>query len=65
VIADDVRAQLSGNLAYPPPQHRPVAITVKLDHARYEKLKLHGLRNRLSNQDIMVAAFDAYLEQHR
>lgn len=38
-----------------------IAITVRLDPERYEKLKLHGVRTRRTNQDILVQALDAYL----
>jgi hypothetical protein len=38
-----------------------IAVTVRLDPARYERLKIHGARQRLSNQQILVEALDAYL----
>ena len=38
-----------------------IAVTVRLDPERYEKLKLQGVRQRRTNQDILVAALDAYL----
>jgi hypothetical protein len=38
-----------------------IAVTVRLDPARYEHLKVYGVRKRLTNQDIIVAALDAYL----
>jgi hypothetical protein len=38
-----------------------IAVTVRLDPERYEKLKLHGIRTRRTNQDILVQALDAYL----
>jgi len=38
-----------------------VAVTVRLDQARYERLKMHGVRERRTNQQILVAALDAYL----
>lgn len=37
------------------------AVTVRLTNAEYRRLKLHGLERRQSNQDIIVAALDAYL----
>jgi len=37
------------------------AVTVRLTSADYRRLKLHGLEHRQSNQDIIVAALDAYL----
>jgi hypothetical protein len=36
-------------------------VTVRLDPARYEEMKIHGARQRLTNQEILVAALDAYL----
>jgi hypothetical protein len=38
-----------------------IAVTVRLDPARYERLKIHGAKKRQSNQQILVAALDAYL----
>lgn len=38
-----------------------IAVTVRLDPERYEQLKIHGVRNRRTNQDILVEALDAYL----
>ena len=38
-----------------------IAVTVRLDPDRYERLKVHGARRRQTNQQIMVAALDAYL----
>ena len=38
-----------------------IAVTVRLDPKRYEDLKLHGVRHRRTNQDILTAALDAYL----
>jgi hypothetical protein len=42
-----------------------VAVTVRLDEARYHKLVGYGARftPRKTNQDILVEALDAYLEQ--
>lgn len=37
------------------------AVTVRLTNADYRRLKLYGLEHRQSNQDIIVAALDAYL----
>lgn len=56
--------------ATPPPGNAPAAgggaltpMTVKLDDARYRRLKNLGMRRpRRSSQAIMVAALDAYLE---
>ena len=38
-----------------------VAVTVRLDEGRYQRLKMHGVRERRTNQQILVAALDAYL----
>lgn len=42
-----------------------VAVTVRLDPERYQKLVSYGARftPRKTNQDIIVAALDAYLAQ--
>jgi hypothetical protein len=37
------------------------AVTVRLSAIEYRQLKLHGLENRQSNQEIIVAALNAYL----
>lgn len=37
------------------------AVTVRLTDAEYRRLKLYSLEHRQSNQDIIVAALDAYL----
>lgn len=41
-----------------------IAVTLRLDPERYEQLKLHGAYNRLTNQDIIVSALDAYFRKH-
>lgn len=38
-----------------------VAITVKLEAAMYENLKLYGARNRKTNQDLIVEAINKFL----
>jgi len=40
-----------------------VAVTVRLDHDRYQALKQLGAKRRLTNQDILVAALDHVLAQ--
>jgi hypothetical protein len=49
----------------PPPKGiaGTIAVTVRLDPERYERLKMHGARRRRTNQQIIVAALDAYLAQ--
>ena len=37
-----------------------IAVTVRLDPERYERLKIHGAKTRRTNQDILVEALDAY-----
>lgn len=38
-----------------------IAVTVRLDPDRYERMKVHGARQRRTNQEILVAALDAFL----
>lgn len=40
---------------------KPIALTLKVDQARYEALKALGARTRQTNQEILLAALDAYL----
>lgn len=40
--------------------HGTIAVTVRLDPRRYERLKVHGARLRRTNQDILVEALDRY-----
>jgi hypothetical protein len=42
---------------------RLVAVTVRLDPDHYERLKLYGLKRRLTNQQILVRALDLFLSQ--
>lgn len=37
------------------------AVTVRLEGSMYRDLKMHGLENKISNQDIIVAALKDYL----
>ena len=37
-----------------------IAVTVRLDPIRYERLKVHGVRVRRTNQKILVKALDDY-----
>ena len=39
-----------------------IAVTLRLDPYRYERLKLYGVKERLTNQDIIVFALDSYLD---
>jgi hypothetical protein len=39
-----------------------IAVTVRLDPARYERLKIYGVKQRLTNQQLLVEAIDAFLD---
>jgi hypothetical protein len=62
----------AGSVASPPEPARAapgegrgdklIALTLKVDQARYEVLKVLGARTRRSNQEILLAALDAYLK---
>jgi hypothetical protein len=39
-----------------------IAVTVRLEPGLYERLKLHGVRKRRSNQAILVDALVAHLD---
>ena len=45
-----------------PASEKPIAVTLRLDQARYERLRVYGARHRLKNQTILVAALDRYLD---
>ena len=40
--------------------HGTIAVTVRLDPSRYERLKVHGARVRRTNQEILVEALDDF-----
>lgn len=40
--------------------HGTIAVTVRLDPRRYERLKVYGARLRRTNQEIIVEALDRY-----
>ncbi len=40
-----------------------IAVTVRLDPERYERLKVHGARARRTNQEILVQALDDYFRR--
>jgi hypothetical protein len=42
-----------------------IAVTVRLDVERYERLKSYSTGNRVTNQDIIVAALDRFFEALR
>jgi hypothetical protein len=37
-----------------------IAVTVRLDPTRYEHLKIHGVKTRRTNQEILVEALEDY-----
>jgi hypothetical protein len=39
-----------------------IAVTVRLDPMRYERLKIYGVRQRRTNQDLLVEALDVFLD---
>src|SRR5215203_535080 len=45
-------------------QDKSIALTLNVDQARYEALKVLGARTRRSNQEILLAALDAHLQRH-
>jgi hypothetical protein len=59
---------VSAAVPAPPPlpassRVRPtIAVTVRLDEVRYERLKRFGGKHRITNQDIIVAALDHFLQ---
>lgn len=42
---------------------RLIALTLKVDQARYEALRTLGARTRRSNQEILLEALDTYLQK--
>ena len=42
--------------------HGTIAVTVRLDPRRYERLKVYGARRRRTNQEILVEALDRYFQ---
>jgi predicted DNA-binding protein len=39
-----------------------IAVTVRLDPTRYERLKIYGVRQRRTNQELLVEAIDTFLD---
>lgn len=52
----------SGPLPVPHGLAGTIAVTVRLDPARYERLKIYGVRQRRTNQELLVEAIDAFLD---
>jgi predicted transcriptional regulator len=46
-------------------ENPPSAQTVKLPHELFVRLKLYGAETRRSNQDILLAALEEYLNRRR
>lgn len=44
--------------------NRPVAVTVRLSHTLYVRLKLAGARQRKTNQTVLVEALRAWLDKN-
>ena len=69
VVVADAQSQddRTGNPFMGPPRraarglHGTIAVTVRLDPERYERLKMFGARGRYTNQDILVEALDRFL----
>lgn len=60
---DEVRVEAGRGTPAPLPArglHGTIAVTVRLDPGRYERLKVHGARLRRTNQEILVEALDRY-----
>jgi hypothetical protein len=43
------------------PRGKLIAVTLRLDEGRYQRLKLYGLKRRLTNQQVLVQALDQVL----
>ena len=61
----DSKPVVSSDTTPPPSGTKAVALTIKLDPERYHKLVGYGVRftPRRTNQEIVVAALDAYFER--
>ena len=64
VPATSDKALVANDATPPPSGAKAIALTVKLDPERYHKLVGYAARftPRRTNQEIMVAALDAYLD---
>lgn len=49
------------NIILPNKKTATIAVTLRLNEKRYKKLKLFGVHNNITNQDILISALDAYL----
>lgn len=39
-----------------------ISMTLRLDAARYERLKMYGLKRRKSSQEVLLQALDRFLD---
>ncbi len=60
--AENRPAAVSGPAPVPHGLVGTIAVTVRLDPTRYERLKIYGVRQRRTNQELLVDAIDAFLE---
>ena len=56
---DTLQTDPAGPLARP--RGKLIAVTLRLDEGRYERLKIYGLKRRLTNQQVLVQALDHIL----
>lgn len=56
------KSEPTATLPIPKGSTDTVAVTVRLDPERYEALKFYGVRQRKTNQEILVEALDTYLK---
>jgi len=56
------KAQPAAKVSKAGTSDRRTALTVKLDADRYEQLRRYAFEHRLSHQEVMVAALDAFLK---
>lgn len=56
-------AETPGKVAVSPDKDKRIAITVKLLEKPYLRMKAYGAMNRTSNQDILEAALNEYLDK--
>ncbi len=61
-VAPVVKPAAPAASAIPKGTSGTIAVTVRLDRERYDQLKMHGVRQRQTNQEILVAALDQYLK---
>jgi hypothetical protein len=62
-ISGDAAADATAPSSRPAGVAGTIAVTVRLDPHRYERLKIYGVRSRRSNQDLLIEALDALLKR--